>query len=149
MYSKHIHTYCYPPPHPSWLFELFLRESTAAYSAGREFLEWSEIARLWLWLALEVLVGIEATWEWHLLIFIKSRSSLDHISAWVYTHSLPAMCTHMLLYNYGIRRGVCVCICVHVCICLCMCGACGYWWCFCKLIFSCGVLNEKVLFKKS
>lgn len=73
-------------------------------------------------------MGIEATWEWRLLIFIKSSSSVDRISAWVYTHCQPGMCTRMLPCNYGLGMGVCECVCVHVGMCVCvMLGVFG--WC--------------------
>lgn len=59
-------------------------------------------------------MGIEATWEWRLLIFNKSSSSLDHISAWVYTHCQPGTCTRMLPCNYVQGRRVCVCVSVYM-----------------------------------
>lgn len=78
MYSKYIH------PNPilalPGALNTFIEKAQQPIQQGESFCV-KEIAWLWLSLALGVLVGIEATWERHLLIFIKSSSLLDHISA--------------------------------------------------------------------
>lgn len=63
-------------------------------------------------------MGNEATWEWYLLIFIKSISSLDHISGWIYTQCQQGMCTRILQCDYGLGKGVCAYLCTLGCACL-------------------------------
>lgn len=131
-----------PYSRPFRLFKLFHRESTAAYSAGRKFLcEGNSLVVTQS--GIGVLVGIEATWERHLLIFIKSSSSLDHISAWVYTCCQLGMCTCMLLSDYGQGRRVCVRVSVYNWVCVSF--KTRLLWFY---LLSCPIRDEKVLFKK-